>query len=86
MVWHNINEMGKIHIRGQQETERRGEDWGWGGGAFILCACKKSPQMPSNQRTAASKHSAHRRRIKTEENAKVVAVVWGTYLNAVLTI
>ena len=28
----------------------------------------------------------HRRRIKTEEKAKVVAVVWGTYLNAALTI
>ena len=28
----------------------------------------------------------HRRRIKTEEKAKVVAAVWGTYLNATLTI
>ena len=28
----------------------------------------------------------HRRRIKPEEKAKVVAVGWGTYLNAVLTI
>ena len=26
------------------------------------------------------------RRIKTEEKAKVVAAVWGTYLNAALTI
>ena len=30
--------------------------------------------------------SKHRRRIKTEENAKVVAVGWGTNLNATLTI
>ena len=28
----------------------------------------------------------HRRRIKTEEKPKVVAVEWGTYLNAALTI
>ena len=28
----------------------------------------------------------HRRRIKTEEKAKVVGVGWGTYLNAALTI
>ena len=28
----------------------------------------------------------HRRRIKAEEKAKVVAVVWGTYLNATLTV
>ena len=28
----------------------------------------------------------HRRRIYTEEEAKVVAVVWGTYLNAALAI
>ena len=33
--------------------------------------------------------AGHRRRIKTEEKAKVVAVVWGTYsnvANAALTI
>ena len=30
--------------------------------------------------------SRHRRRIKTDEKAKVVTVVWGTYLNAALTI
>ena len=28
----------------------------------------------------------HRRRIKTEEKAKVVGVGWGTYLNTALTI
>ena len=28
----------------------------------------------------------HRRRIKAEEKAKVVAVVWGTYLNAALMV
>ena len=32
------------------------------------------------------KKTLHRRRIKTDEKAKVVAVVWGTYLNAALTI
>ena len=30
--------------------------------------------------------TSHRRRIKTEEKGKVVAVVWGTYLYAALTI
>ena len=30
-------------------------------------------------------HYSHRRRIKTEEKAKVVAVGWWTYLNAALT-
>ena len=30
--------------------------------------------------------SKQRRRIKTEENVKVVAVGWGMYLNATLTI
>ena len=29
--------------------------------------------------------SVHRRRTKTEDKAKVVAIVWGTYLNAALT-
>ena len=63
------------------------------------CESKPNPMAPRGLRSAVELlllswislssdvlAGTHRRRIKTEEKAKVVAVVWGTYLNTALTI
>ena len=42
-------------------------------------------QHTKQQNFIVSTHSRHRRRKETEEKAKVVPVIWGTYLNATLT-
>ena len=42
--------------------------------------------MYNHQKVLNTDSCLQKRRIKTEEKAKVVAVGWGTYLNAALTI
>ena len=48
--------------------------------------CQKQPTSKHYARFKERIHNTHRRRIKTEVKAKVVAVGWVTYWNAVLTI
>ena len=52
---------------------------------------EENQALAENERTTAFINATledlrHRRRIKTEDKAEVVAVIWGTYLNAALTI